>query len=389
MQPKIPPRHLQLLHEICNLPTAPYHEHHVIAYLQQWATSHHLRHWQDKAHNLYIEYRRGPKLKKPLLIEAHLDHPGFLSTKQRGKRLHAEFHGGVKPSHFKNAPVQFFVNHQWLPAKVLSAKPRKNSRTLDIQLTTTHKIPPNSLGMWQLPDASIKNKIFRARVCDDLATVAATCALFEDLLAQKQQAHVIALFDRAEEVGFAGVLAACLNNSLPGANPDRTGGARVIGLETSKALPTARQADGVVIRVGDRTGLFSPGFTHFLSQSAAHIADDHPTFKFQRKLMDAGMCNSTPFAAFNHDSAALCLPLGNYHNMHIKNDPGYQDAPTAGPSKFIASETIHLDDYEALIQLLLETIKRLPSYKPNFAEIRQRLTKMHKSDHLPTLYDTR
>jgi putative aminopeptidase FrvX len=389
MQPKIPPRHLQLLTEICNLPTAPYHEHHVIAYLQSWANTHAFKNWQDKAGNLYIEYRRGPKHKKPLIIEAHTDHPGFLATKQRGNLLHAEFHGGVRPSHFQNAPVQFLVNQTWLPAKVLSAKPRKNSRTLDIQLSTTHKIPPNSLGMWQLPDASTKNKIFRAPVCDDLATVAATCALFEELIHQQQKAHVIALFDRAEEVGFAGVLAACLNNSLPGANANGTGGARVIGLETSKALPTAKQGDGVIVRVGDRTGLFSPGFTHFLSQCAAHIADDRPTFKWQRKLMDAGMCNSTPFAAFHHDSAALCLPLGNYHNMHIKNDPGHNDAPTAGNSKLIASETIHLDDYEALIQLLLETVKRLPTYKENFAEIRDRLTKMHKKEHLPTLYRTR
>ena len=99
--------------------------------------------------------------------------------------------------------------------------------------------------------------------------------------------------------------------------------------------------------------------------------------------MDAGMCNSTPFTAWGHDSAALCLPLGNYHNMHIKSDPGFNDAPTAGKRKLIASETIHLDDFESLIQLLLETIKRLPTYKENFLEIKHRLIKMHHQDHLP------
>ncbi len=382
--PTIPPRHLELLSTICNLPTAPFQEQHVSTWLQRWADAHKLHHWQDRAGNLYVEYRRGPKHQKPLIIEAHMDHPGFVATRQRGTTLHAEFRGGVRPSHFKAAPVQFLVEGNWLPAKVLSAKPRKNSRIIDVRLQTKHKIPSGSLGMWQLPDASTKKAVFRARVCDDLAAVAAIICLFEELLNIKQKGHVVAMFDRAEEVGFGGVIAACESGSLPGAKH----GARVIGLETSKALPTARQGDGVVIRVGDRTGLFSAGFTHFLTQCAGHLADDNSRFKSQRRLMDAGMCNSTPFAAWGHDSAALCVPLGNYHNMHIQHDPGYKDAPTAGKSQLIASETIHLDDFEAMVQLLLEAVKRLPTYKENFAEIKQRLVKMHREEHLPMLYQS-
>ncbi|HUO08506.1 MAG TPA: hypothetical protein VM008_09430 [Phycisphaerae bacterium] len=379
--PTIPPRHLELLTTICNLPTAPFCEHHVAAWLEAWADSASLQHWRDKVGNLYVEYRRGPKSKSPLIIEAHLDHPGFLATRQSRSTLHAEFRGGVRPSHFKNAPVQFLVNSHWLPANVLSVKPRKNSRILDVTLSSKHKIPKSSLGMWNLPDTQIKNKIFSARVCDDLASVAAITSLFEDLQHHKQNAHVIAMFDRAEEVGFAGVIAACKNGYLPPT-------ARIIGLETSKGGPHAPQGAGVIIRVGDRTGIFSPGLTHFLSQAAGFISDDNPHFKSLRKLMDAGMCNSTPFTAFGFDTAALCLSLGNYHNMHIKSDLGYNDAPTAGKSKLLASETIHLDDYESMIQLLLETIRRYPSYKPNFRELRDRLTKMHKTDQATLLYQT-
>ncbi len=380
--PTISPRHLELLRTVCNLPTSPFQEHHVCAWLEQWADFHNLKHWQDRAGNLYVEYRRGRRHKKPLIIEAHMDHPGFVAVGQRRESVRAEFRGGVRPSHFKDAPVQFLVEGAWLSARVVSARPRKNSRIIDVRLGTKHKIPRNSLGMWQLPDASVQDKIFRARVCDDLAAVAAVTCLFEELLASKQAGHVIAMFDRAEEVGFAGVIAACQSGSIPGG----AHGARVIGLETSKALPTARQGDGVVIRVGDRTGLFSAGFTHFLTQCAGHLADDDPRFKSQRRLMDAGMCNSTAFAAWGHDSAALCLPLGNYHNMHIKNDPGYGEAPTGGRRRLIASETIHLDDFEGMVRLLLEAVKRIPSYTGGFGEIKRRLLKTHRAEHLPALY---
>src|SRR3982751_5099176 len=82
--------HLALLTALCNLPTAPYLEHHVIAFLLEWAKPHapHLTTRRDKAGNAYLEYfRPGPALRKrsksPLLLEAHMDHPGFITTSQK------------------------------------------------------------------------------------------------------------------------------------------------------------------------------------------------------------------------------------------------------------------------------------------------------------------
>ena len=396
------PRHFQILSAICDLPTAPFCEQHVIAWLLQWAALHpQIATRRDKAGNVYLEYRRGPARKNPLVLEAHMDHPGFVLTRQkRDGTLEAHFRGGVKPSHFKNAAVQFWLpasgadtpvgrtastpplpqlpitNYQlppsptgtWLPTHVLSVKTVPHHRHLKVHLAAPknkQKLPPNTLGMWQLPNARAKNARFSARVCDDLAGVAAMICLLEELISQKIPAHVIALCSRAEEVGFAGVLAVCEHRWLPKNSP-------VIGLETSKAFPTSPQGAGPIIRVGDRTGIFSAGLTHFLTQAAGYIADDLPAFKYQRKLMDGGTCNSTAFAAYGYDAAALCIALGNYHNMSV----------TGG----IASETIHLGDFEGLVQLLVEITRRIRTYRPGLAPVRQRLSKMHHAEQTHLLY---
>ena len=63
------------------------------------------------------------------------------------------------------------------------------------------KIPVISM----MPDMVPRGAMFAARVCDDLAGVAAMVCVLEELIAKKIDGHVIALFSRAEEVGFAGV----------------------------------------------------------------------------------------------------------------------------------------------------------------------------------------
>ncbi len=70
-----------------------------------------------------------------------------------------------------------------------------------------------------------------------------------------------------------------------------------------------------MVRVGDRTGIFSAGLTHFIMQAAGFIGDEEAGFKVQRKLMDGGMCNTTAFVAYGFDAAGMTLPIGGYHNM--------------------------------------------------------------------------
>ena len=160
----------------------------------------------------------------------------------------------------------------------------------------------------------------------------------------------------------------------------------VIGLETSKGSSYAPQGGGPIIRVGDRTGIFSAGLTHFLTQAAGHIADADSTFKYQRKLMDAGTCNTTPFCAWGYDAAGICVALGNYHNQSIKGDAGWRNGAKAGPG--IASETIHVQDFSGMVRILVETAKRIGKYEPGFGVVRRRLEKLHRREQKVLLYQS-
>lgn len=406
--------HLQTLTELCNLPTAPYCERHVIGYLLAWGREHrtHIRLRRDPAGNVYLQYRKGTikdaagKMMPPLIIEAHMDHPGFLMVgKDEQGRLLAEFRGGVKPSHFQGAEAAFWVDRLdaeltnpqakihptrtprgvWVTARVLEAKPTEKEPKNYIEATleppaSGEEILPGMLGMWALPDAAVQNELFAARVCDDIAGLAAGLCLLEELIEQQIEGHVIVMASRAEEVGFAGVLAALQNRWTPK-------NARVIGVETSKASAGgASQGEGMIIRVGDRQGIFSPGLTHFIMQAAGAVGDEDAGFKYQRKLMDGGTCNSTAFTAFGYDAAGVCLPLGNYHNMTVEGEIGWGDGAKAGPG--IASETIHLADFAGLVRTLVEVVKRYPGYKPHFGVMRERLEKLHETEQRERLYAT-
>jgi putative aminopeptidase FrvX len=381
---------LNILQSLCNLPVAPYCEQHVIAWILAWAAekprAKQLRVQRDRAGDIYLHYRRGKQSPAPLIIEAHLDHPGFVLQKvSRTGIAAAEFRGSVRPSHFAGARAKFWLNDppavgsiapvaakgRWIPAKVLSVSRRKNREFLDVklQLPPAEKLPAGSIGMWDLPDAFIKNDLFCARGCDDLGGVSAALCMLDELITKMIDTHVIVLLTRAEEVGFAGAIAVAQNGWIPKRSP-------VIGLETSKAFPTAPQGAGPIVHVGDKTGIFSAGLTHFITQAAATINDDDSTFHFQRKLLDGGTCNATTFLAFGYDSAAICIGLGNYHNQTIRGDAGWRDGVKAGPG--IASETIHLGDFAAEVRLLVQIARTIGNYRPNFGVVRERLVKRHQ-----------
>ena len=116
--------------------------------------------------------------------------------------------------------------------------------------------------------------------------------------------------------------------------------------------------------------------------------------------MDGGTCNSTAFAAYNYDSAGICLALGNYHNMKVEGapdgNPGFlvskskarasapPTIPTAGPG--IASETIHTEDFANLVKLLAAIAPRIHTYKPGWSPIKKRLSTMHRKEQKALLY---
>jgi endoglucanase len=377
----------RILQCLCNTPTAAYREEFVVDVIQKWhslasrSAAIHLHF--DTAGNVHLDYRRGPSNARWLVLEAHLDHPGFIVTGvARDGNIRAIFRGGVKPSCFTDAEVALwhFPSGKFtgeLPepviTRVLTVTPAKKSQPMRITLAGCNtKIPRGTIGTWNLPDAAEHNDLFTARACDDLAGVAACLCVLDQLIDLKAQCNVTVLLTRAEEVGFAGAIAAAQQNTIPRH-------CAIIGLETSRATPQALQGAGPVIRVGDRTSTFSPALTRFMAMTAGGIADQSTDFRYQRALMDGGTCDSTVFHAFGYDTGAICLALGNYHNMlETSGEPANGAIPTAGP--MIASETIHLADFAAEVELLTQICLKFPGYKTGMDDLKKRFMAMHQRE---------
>jgi endoglucanase len=212
--------------------------------------------------------------------------------------------------------------------------------------------------MWNLPVMRIRKTRLTSRALDDLAGVAAAMCAIDELVRRREEADVIGIFTRGEEAGFAGTLAGCEDGLFPA---DRC----IIGLETSQAQPGAKLGDGVVIRTGDRTWTFDPDATGYVSRVAGELSRKRPGFRYVRMLMPGGTCETTPMCVWGLRAAALCLPLGNYHNMSDRAEK-------------IAAERIDLEDFESMVALLCEIAAGDGSMQDTREDLRRRLADLLK-----------
>jgi endoglucanase len=203
--------------------------------------------------------------------------------------------------------------------------------------------------MWDFPGWSVRNGSIRSRCLDDLLGAAAALAALDELSRRRPRgAHVWGYFTRAEEIGLYGALAGIRARVIPR-------DARVLSLETSRALPWAAPGDGVIVRVGDARSLFDPRLMKVLHDAAAGLAREEPGFRFQRRLMDGGSCEATAFCAAGYRAGGLALPLVNYHNM----------SGLDGGEPGIGPETIRVSDFGSEVRLLL----RLAELSPRLREL--------------------
>lgn len=335
----------RILHDLLTLPTAPFAEHHVIAYIESFVRQRpQCRLSRDAAGNMLVHYRNGSadsgpngnarRPTRPLCITAHMDHPGFVSDAMSGRnKLRAWWRGWVPPELFRGAKVRFFVDDQWSPGVVRSIKTavkvgrkRVDTAVIDVK----RSIPPRSIGMWDFADPWEKDGRIYARGCDDLAGSAALLCCIDRLCDTNAVANVYFLFTRAEEVGFVGAIAACRLGAIPRE-------CLVINTETSSELPSAPMGEGPILRIGDKSSLFSPAAGAWLGRVAAALQAKDRKFKFQRKLMDGGSCEASAFNQLGYESGAVCVALGNYHNVDRKRQR-------------IAPEYISLSDFENLVK---------------------------------------
>ena len=352
----------RLLREVLPIPTASYEEQGVMAYLEAFAEARDLSFRQDRFGNAYITYKRG-RVKRPLVLEAHTDHPGFVVTGVRGRRLDLEFRGGLAAEYGKGERVRVYgagLPRNGVGASVTSIAASKPPRpgfpkrivAAKAVLETPAEVAVGDLALWDVELCQFRGKTVRARQCDDLAGVVTVLATLDRLAAERRPGHLIGLFTRAEEVGLEGTAAAAAARELPE-------DALVVALETSSSAGgRAEQGGGPIIRVGDRAHIFSPAMTMWMVALADQIASERSGFRYQRKLMDAGGTEATAFDLLGYETGAACLALGNWHN--------------AGPKSRVRAETVHLDDLEGLIQLCEAMVANVGGFERTIAGARKR-----------------
>lgn len=349
--------HRKWLMELTGIPTAAGREDRVIEWVTRWVKrrkSLSLR--RDAAGNLLIT-GRGRRSKRPILFTAHLDHPAFVVRRVLDDRtVELEFRGGVHEPYFEDARVEIFDGKDVAHAAVileLTARGRPFKRFTARLPRSTGVLRPGDVGRWAFARGEglprIRGGLLHAPACDDLAGAAAALSALDLLRNRAGGSQVGVLFTRAEEVGFLGATAACKHRTI-------ADGARLICLENSRSFTDSPLGEGPILRVGDKTSVFSPALTNRLSTVLTDYQKRHPRFRWRRKLMPGGTCEATTFSAFGYESTCVCLALGNYHNMVDI------DGVLAGrrPAR-VGPEFISVADYHGMIELLVVGATHLDS----------------------------
>jgi endoglucanase len=337
-------------------PTAPYHEHAVRAEVEKICDERELDYHRDRFGNVLVKLRTASGC-RPLVLAAHLDHPGFeiLGRLSDGKWL-ARFRGGVPDEYFRSG-IRLRLMPGAIPGRLgRRRKGKGNQRIFEVHLRKPISTVPR-FAVWEMVDFARHEDRIQGRACDDLIGTATVLATLAELKRSQAKVDVMGVLSRAEEVGFHGALAVAAAQGMPR-------NCLVISLETSKELPGVKIGQGVIIRVGDRTSVFSSGGSRFLTEVASALGTPTRRFPFQRALMSGGTCEATAYQEFGFESAAVCVALGNYHNCT--------------PGGRIAAEHVSLDDAGGMAQLLIAAALRMPMYQKMIRVLPQRLNQLRR-----------
>lgn len=354
-----------VLAEMLALPTASFVEDAVCAYVRRiCAKLSGVTLTVDRWGNLLVRYSRQPQAKRPPVFTAHMDHPGFIALEMwKSSQLRAAFRGWVEPEYFPGTPVRFWDGAKWVKGRVhkISKQTRlrgvvgRSARPEEVLIDMSAPVPANSPGMWDLPEARLRGGNVHARGCDDIAGCAAMVALLQRLSRQRVRGAAYCLFTRAEEVGFIGAIGAAKSGTIPRGLP-------IVAIETSRALTPEMIGAGPVLRVGDKASVFTPEVTAFCGRMAQLHAAKHKGFRFQRKLMDGGTCESTAYYAYGYPTTGVCLALGNYHNMNVQ-------------TKRIEPEYVSLSDWEMMVDWFETIVREAHRYPGELTSIKAGLEK--------------
>ena len=341
---------LDLLKKLLFLPTVPFHEHFVSSFLREELKSAGLDFCLDNHGNILVgDGAEG----NSVACVAHMDHPGFVVVGVRGDRAEAEWFGGVGVNYFIKArmvihdQVSGAVRARGVVEKIWQgAQGRVEKITLRMKGSATE----GDFGSWDLVPFRRRGELIYTKGADDLVGCAVILCALKELQKQGIQNGIRAIFTRAEEQGFIGTLGMAYSGLLPAST-------KIISIETSKALPGVVLGGGPVIRLGDHTSMFHYQMVIFMDHVARELKKRDPHFLYQRRVMDGGTCEATPYQLKGHITGGIAVPLGNYHNQGRKR---------------IAPESVHLDDVHGAVRFLVELVLRIGEFEAPTEEILKR-----------------
>jgi endoglucanase len=331
---------------LLSCPVAPFEEAGVRAVVETVCAEHGLDCRRDRYGNVLVQLGDAAA-GRPLVLAAHMDHPGFEVMRVLGpRRWVVQFNGGVPESYFRpglrlrlwpgDIPAKLgrrIGEGKWFEAHALGSRRRGKD--------SAHKTAPR-FGVWEVADFAVRRGRIYGRACDDLVGVACVLATLIELKRASSRTFVIGVLSRAEEVGFQGALAVAAERVIPKDS-------LVISLETSRELPPAKMGKGVILRVGDRASVFDAAAMRFLGEVASGLASGtEGRFQFQRALMPGGTCEATAYQSYGYQTGAVCVALGNYHNCH--------------PSGTIAAEYVDVNDACGMVDLLVAAARETPAF---------------------------
>src|SRR5690606_32037812 len=105
-------------------------EQHVAGYIRRWVASRpETELTRDEFGNLRVRLRRGPAAGRPLVLSAHMDHPGFEAQRMSGSgRLWALWRGGVPAEYFPGAKVRFWSEDRWVRGRIEGVRMGRDPR---------------------------------------------------------------------------------------------------------------------------------------------------------------------------------------------------------------------------------------------------------------------
>lgn len=343
----------QLTRRLLRVPTAPFFEHGVQREIEAICREENLPVRRDQFGNLFVRWASAPRL-RPLVLAAHMDHPGFeiLGSRPKG-RWHARFQGGVPESFFKPG-----TSVRLMPGDAPAKLGQRLDAPKDYELIPAQpaRVEP-VFAVWDLEPVRLAQGLLHARGCDDVVGCASALAVLIHLKRMGAPVHVVAVLSRAEEVGFYGALALAAERHIP----DR---ALVVSLETSKEVPPVEMGKGAILRVGDRASVFDAEATRFLGEVAADLQAADPRFLYQRALMSGGTCEATAYLEQGYQATGMCVALGHYHNC--------------GPRERIAEEFVNFEDVRGMVRWLCAAALAVPDYRPLTRRLADRLGRLRR-----------